>query len=338
MRSIEELEAKLAEPSAALVSELVDIEGDIMILGAAGKMGPSLAKLARNASNAGKRAGRVIAVSRFSNAEVREELEAHNIDTITADLLNDSELQALPAAPNVIFMVGSKFGTTGREHFTWACNTYLPGRVAEKFRNSRIVAFSTGNVYPLTPVIYGGSSEENPTGPIGEYAQSSIGRERMFEHFSRAYGTLVVQFRLNYAIGLRYGVLLEVAQAVRDARLIDLQMGHVNVIWQADANEQALRSLRLCSSPPEILNVTGPETVSVRWLAHRFGEMLGREPSFVNNERDTALLSNASKAHAHFGYPRVSLRQMMQWTVEWLDADGPTLDKPTRFQEREGAF
>lgn len=338
MRSVEELEEKLAEPSAALISDLGGIEGDIMILGAAGKMGPSLAKLAHNALREGGFSRRIIAVSRFSKAEAREELESSGIDTVTADLLNDDELQALPEVRNVIFMVGSKFGTTGREHFTWACNTYLPGRVADKFRSSRIVVFSTGNVYPLVPGSSGGSSEETPTGPVGEYAQSCLGRERMFEHFSRTHGTPVVQFRLNYAIDLRYGVLLEVARTVKEGGSIDLRMGHVNVIWQGDANELALRSLRLCTSPPEILNVTGPETISVRWLAQRFGEMLGKEPNFVNDEQETALLSNASKAHAHFGYPRISLRQMMQWTVDWLEAGGPTLDKPTRFQERKGAF
>jgi nucleoside-diphosphate-sugar epimerase len=333
-----ELEARLAQPSDELIADLAGLEGDILVLGAGGKMGPSLAKLARNALHEGKRNRRVIAVSRFSKPQAREELDSFGIDTVTADLLNDDELQELPEVQNVIFMVGSKFGTTGREHFTWACNTYLPGRVADKFRSSRIVVFSTGNIYPLVPVGSGGSSEETPTGPVGEYAQSCLGRERMFEHASRTFGTQVLQFRLNYATDLRYGVLLEVAQAVQEGRPIDLRMGHVNVIWQGDANEMALRSLQLCSSPPTILNVTGPETISVRWLAERFGELLGKEPSFVNEEEATALLSNASKAHAHFGYPRITLRQMMRWTVDWLEAGGSTLGKPTRFGERNGAF
>lgn len=338
MKTAVELEARLAQPSDELIADLAGLEGDILVLGAGGKMGPSLAKLARNALHEGKRNRRVIAVSRFSKPQAREELDSFGIDTVTADLLNDDELQELPEVQNVIFMVGSKFGTTGREHFTWACNTYLPGRVADKFRSSRIVVFSTGNIYPLVPVGSGGSSEETPTGPVGEYAQSCLGRERMFEHASRTFGTQVLQFRLNYATDLRYGVLLEVAQAVQEGRPIDLRMGHVNVIWQGDANEMALRSLQLCSSPPTILNVTGPETISVRWLAERFGELLGKEPSFVNEEEATALLSNASKAHAHFGYPRITLRQMMRWTVDWLEAGGSTLGKPTRFGERNGAF
>ncbi|HEX7021257.1 MAG TPA: NAD(P)-dependent oxidoreductase [Trueperaceae bacterium] len=338
LTTLEELEAELATPSEALIADLAQLDGDLIILGAGGKMGPSLAKLARNAlQQAGNRA-RVIAVSRFSSPELQSELEKAGIETHRADLLHDEELQVLPDAANVIFMAGTKFGTSSRASYTWASNAYLPGRVAQRYRQSRIVVFSSGNVYPLVPVVAGGSSEESPTGPIGEYAQSVLGRERVFEHFSRAFGTPVLLFRLNYAIDLRYGVLLEIARAVREGSPIDLRMGQVNVIWQGDANEMALRSLAHASTPPAILNVTGPEVVSVRWLAERFGVMMGREPHFQGEEQATALLSNASQAHGLFGYPRVGLREMMRWIVAWLAADGPTHDKPTHFQERQGAF
>jgi nucleoside-diphosphate-sugar epimerase len=342
MRTVTELEEALARPSTALVEELAAIDGDIVVLGSAGKMGPSLVRLAHNAvalsgTSQGK-AKQVVAVSRFSQAGVRAELDALGVRTIAADLLEEGALESLPDAANVIYMAGTKFGTSGSEHLTWAQNAFLPGLVGRRYRDSRIVAFSTGNVYPFTPVASVGSRESDPTGPVGEYAQSCLGRERLFEHASRGYGTPVVLFRLNYALDLRYGILLEVAQAVKDGRSIDVTMGHVNVIWQGDANEYALRSLRLCSSPPTILNVTGPETISVRWLAQRFGELLAREPRIVGNEADNALLSNAGKGHELFGAPRVSLDQMIEWTAAWVKADGETLGKPTHFATRDGRF
>lgn len=277
-------------------------------------------------------------MSRFSSGDLRSELESAGIGTLAADLLDEQTLAGLPEAQNVIYMAGNKFGTTGREYFTWAMNAYLPGRVAEKYKTSRIVAFSSGNIYPLTDIKFGGASEETVPSPVGEYAQSCLGRERVFEYFSRKNGTPLVNFRLNYAIDMRYGVLLEVAKAVKEGRPIDLNMGMVNVIWQGDANEMAIRSLVLCASPPVALNVTGPETVSVRWLAERFGDAFGVKPVFAGEEQPTALLSNASAAHAKLGYPRVSLRQMIEWTAEWVEAGGETLSKPTHFQERAGAF
>jgi nucleoside-diphosphate-sugar epimerase len=338
METIEQLEAGLAKPSEGLIADMAGLDGDILILGIGGKMGPSLARLVRNAVEQTGVDKNIVGVSRFSSGTLEEELRADGIETIAADLLDDRQLQSLPVVENVIYMAGVKFGTTGQEHLSWAMNSYLPGRVAEKFKESRIVVFSTGNVYPFTPVTLGGTSEEHPTGPVGEYAQSCLGRERVFEHFSRKYDIPMLLFRLNYAIDMRYGVLLEVATAVKEQRPVDLSMGHVNVIWQGDANEAAIRSLTICSSPPKILNVTGPETVSVRWLAERFGELFEVKPLFTNEEQDTALLSNASRAHELFGYPRVPLRQMIKWTAKWVEAGGPTLDKPTHFQEREGNF
>lgn len=338
MKTIEELENKLSQPSIDLIKEIQMLDGDILILGVAGKMGPTLAKLARNAIRQAGVDKKVIGVSRFSEKALQDDLEANGVETISADLLNEQDLQGLPDVKNVIYMIGKKFGTQGNENLTWAMNAYLPGRVAEKFKNSRMVVFSSGNVYPLTPLSMGGAGENYPTGPIGEYAQSCLGRERIFEYFSHKYRIPMVQFRLNYAIDLRYGVLLEVAKAVKEERPIDLRMGHANVIWQGDANEMAIRSLGVCDYPLRTLNVTGPETVSIRWLAERFAERFGVEPNFIHEEQQTALLSNASQAHQLFGYPKVSLRDMIDWTAEWLVVGGSTLNKPSHFQEREGNF
>lgn len=338
MKSLEEIKNYLVEPSNELVEKIKNLDGDILILGIGGKMGPDIAKMAKNAIDRAGIKKKVIGVSRFSSGNLQQELEDFGIETIACDLLEDEQLINLPDAKNVIYMAGRKFGTSGSEHLTWAMNAYLPGRVAEKYKNSRIVVFSTGNVYPLTPVKRGGASEEHPTGPVGEYAQSCLGRERVFEYFSRKYEIPMTFFRLNYANDLRYGVLYEIASAVMEERPIDLSMGHVNIIWQGDANEYALRSLGIADCPPCILNVTGPEIVSVRWLAERFGEGFGKKPIFINEEEDTALLSNASKSHKLFGYPRVSLRQMIEWQIEWLKAGGEVIDKPTHFQERRGEF
>jgi nucleoside-diphosphate-sugar epimerase len=338
LETLQQLECRLAEPSPACVDDIGKLSGDILILGVGGKMGPSLARMARNAVREAGVNKRIIGVSRFSTGGLAEELEAEGIATVAADLMDDEQLQALPDAENVIYMVGFKFGSTGQEHLAWAVNTFLPGRVAQRFGHSRIAAFSTGNVYPLTPWRAGGATEEHPTGPVGEYAQSCLGRERILQFFSRQQQTPMVLLRLNYAIDLRYGVLLDVATAVRDRRPIDVSMGYANVIWQGDANEMALRSLRLAASPPRVLNITGPETTSIRWLGERFGELLGVKPVFAGVEQDTALLSRASLAHRLFGQPRVSLQQMIEWTARWVEVGGHTLDKPTHFQEREGRF
>jgi nucleoside-diphosphate-sugar epimerase len=338
MTELELLEQDLLRPSEALVQDMRSIEGDIILLGVAGKMGPSMARLAKQAADSAGVKRRIIGVSRFSEADTQAQLEADGIETHAADLLNEDDLAALPDAPNVIYLAGTKFGTTGKEFFTWAMNAYLPGRVAERYKNSRIVAFSTGNVYPFSPVSHGGVSEDQPTGPVGEYGQSCLGRERVFQYFSSKYNIPTLIYRLNYAIDLRYGVLLEVARSVAEQRPIDLTTGFVNVIWQGDANEIAIRSLLHCDVPAKILNVTGPETVSIKWLAEQFGAHFGKTPVFLNEVQPTALLSNASLAHQLFGYPRVTLRQMIELTVAWLKQGGKTLNKPTHFQERNGKF
>ncbi len=338
MTELEVLEQELLKPSDALVTDIGKIEGDIIILGVGGKMGPSMAKLARKAILQAGINKRVIGISRFSEAGTREELEAEGIETVSADLLKEDELAALPDAPNILYLAGTKFGTTGKEPFTWAMNSYLPGRVAERYQKSRIVAFSTGNVYPFVPINSGGLSEEVTPAPVGEYGQSCLGRERVFQYFSERYQIPTLIYRLNYAIDLRYGVMLEIAKAVMADKPIDLTTGNVNVIWQGDANEIAIRSLLHCDVPANILNVTGPETLSVRWLAEQFGLLLDKQPQFVNEIQPMALLSNASKAHKLFGYPRVTIRQMIEMTVQWLRAGGKTINKPTHFQERKGQF
>jgi nucleoside-diphosphate-sugar epimerase len=338
MTDLERAEFDLLQASGALVSDMYDIAGDIMLLGVGGKMGPSMARLAKQAADKAGVKKRIIGVSRFSDPEKRSGLEAEGIETIAADLLNEAHLQNLPDAPNIIYLAGNKFGTTGKEPFTWAMNAYLPGRVAERYKNSRIVAFSTGNVYPFLPIHSGGPSEEHPVAPVGEYGQSCLGRERIFQYFSQQYHIPTLIYRLNYAIDLRYGVLLEIAKAVYEGKPVDLTTGCVNVIWQGDANEIALRALKHCEVPAKILNVTGPETISVKWLAEQFAQLFGREPLFINEVQPTALLNNASEAHRIFGYPRVTLKQMIGLTASWLKGGGKTLNKPTHFQERKGQF
>lgn len=338
MNELEQLEKELLKPSDALIADMRRLKGDIILLGVAGKMGPGMARLAREATDRAGVRRRIIGVSRFSEPESRAQLEAEGIETVPADLLNEEQLASLPDAPNVLYLAGTKFGTTGKESFTWAMNAYLPGRVAERYKNSRIVAFSTGNVYPFTPVAEGGASEDQPTGPVGEYGQSCLGRERIFQHFSTKYNIPTLIYRLNYAIDLRYGVLLEIAKSVAGQRPIDLTTGFVNVIWQGDANEIAIRAFHHCEVPAKILNVTGPETISVRWVAEQFGSHFGKAPKFINDVQPTALLSNASLAHRLFGYPRVTLRQMIEVTARWVREGGKTLNKPTHFQERQGKF
>jgi len=334
----DQLEEALSRPTPADVAALRALDGDIMLLGVGGKMGPSLARLARRASEEAGVSRRILGVSRFSEPGLRESLQSSGIETIPCDLLDRAGLAALPIVPNVLFMTGRKFGSTGQAWLTWAMNVLVPALVAERFRESRIVAFSSGNVYPLTLVQHGGPTEDHPPDPVGEYAISALGRERMFEHFSHQYGTAAVILRLNYAIDLRYGVLRDVADKVYHSAPVDLAMGAANVIWQRDANSVALRAFAHAQSPPLILNLTGPETVSIRAVAQRFGQLFGLEPILTGAEAATALLNNASRCHALFGYPSVSLDQMIQWIAHWVGLGGRSLGKPTHFEQRDGKF
>ena len=281
---------------------------------------------------------RVYGVSRFSQPDLQAKLESWGIKTIRCDLLDRDALPDLPDSHNVILMAGQKFGTAGNPAQTWALNTHLPALVAERFVQARVVVFSTGNVYPLTALSTGGAQETDLPQPVGEYAASCLGRERIFEHFSLTQGLRCAIMRLNYAIDLRYGVLLDTAQKVLARQAVDVSMGAVNVIWQGDANAQALALLRHCASPPFVLNVTGPETVSVRWLAERFGQIFGVAPIFEGQESQSALLSNAARANYLFGYPTVSLAQMIEWIADWVKQGGSTLNKPTHFETRDGQF
>jgi len=333
-----ELEEFLSRPSEADVAAMAQLDGDLLILGVGGKMGPSLARRARRAVQNAKLKKRIVAVARFSDNRLRDNLESEGVETLVSDLLEPGALAKLPDIPNVIFMAARKFGTTGSEDLTWAMNTLLPGLVAERYRASRIVTFSTGNVYPLTDVALGGAVESTPTAPESEYAQSALGRERMFQYGSRQWGTPVVILRLNYAIDLRYGVLLDIGTAVFERRPIDLRMAFVNVIWQGDANSVCLRSFAHCQSPPLILNLTGPETLSVRHIAEEFGQRFGVPPTFQSEQMPTALLSNAAKAHQLFGPPAVSVSEMIDWTAAWISSGAPCLNKPTHFQVRDGKF
>lgn len=338
MTSLDLRYKELLQPSEALIADIASLDGDILILGAGGKMGPSLARLAKQAANLAGVNKKIIGVSRFSESGLQDQLNKEGIETISADLLEDEQLQKLPEVKNVLYLAGTKFGTQGKEAYTWAMNTYLPGRVAQKYRNSRIVVFSTGNVYPLTPVILEGATENQSPEPIGEYAQSCLGRERLFQYYASKYSTPLVIYRLNYANDVSYGVLLDIAKAVKEKKPIDISMGHVNVIWQGDANEIAIRALKHCAIPYKVINVTGHQTLSVRWLAEQFGKMFGQTPEFLNEEQPTALLSNASESFRLFGYPKVPLMKMMELLVEWINQGGKTLNKETHFQERKGKF
>ncbi len=335
MRSIEELEQRLSEPSAPLTADLAQLDGDILMLGAGGKLGPSLVRLALRGVPPGKR---VIAVSRFGKGTLADELAAAGAEIICADITDEAALAGLPDIANVIYLVGAKFGSTGNEAGTWYTNAYLPGRVAERFRHSRIVALSTGNVYPFTPVSSGGPTEDTPPGPVGEYAMSCLGRERVFSHFARRYDTRLALIRLNYAVEMRYGVLVDLARAVHAGTPVDVTMSAVNVVWQGYANEVILRALLHADPAPFVLNLAGPETLSVRGLAEALGRRLGRTPEFTGTEAASALLSNAALCHRLFGYPGISAGQLIELTADWIAAGLPLLDKPTGFQKRDGKF
>jgi nucleoside-diphosphate-sugar epimerase len=334
----QELIEALAMPSAADVEAAANLGGDLILLGAGGKMGPTLALRARRAAQMAGAKHRVIAVSRFTSEAAKQEMASTGVETIACDLLDPSALATLPDAENVIYMAGRKFGSTGGEALTWAMNVHLAALVAERFQRSRIVAFSSGNIYPFVPVTSGGATESSPPGPVGEYAQSVLGRERMFEYFSGLYGIPTVLLRLNYAAELRYGVLLDIGNKVFAREPVDVTPGMVNVIWQGDANSVCLRSFGLCQTPPAVLNLTGPEMLSVRQIATRFGEHFGVTPVFTGVESSTALLNNAARCHRLFGYPKVSVEDLIEWTARWIGIGGSTHEKPTHFETRDGKF
>ena len=339
-RTEAELDEELSTPRDATVAALARVPGDIVILGAGGKMGPTLARMAVRAATLADGAARrrVIAVSRFSAAGAEEALRASGVETIRCDLLDREAVRALPDAPNVIYMAGQKFGTTGAPSRTWMQNVVVPAICAERYAGARIVAFSTGNVYPLTPRTSGGSREDDAPAPVGEYAASCLGRERVFEHWSATAGTKVALIRLNYAIDLRYGVLVDIASTIMAGRPVPLAMAHVNVIWQGDANRIALELLPHASSPPLVVNVTGSETIAVRGAAQELGRRMKREPTFSGEESSTALLSDSGKMRRLLGPPSLPLGTLFDWVAAWVSAGNPVLGKPTGFEKRDGAF
>jgi nucleoside-diphosphate-sugar epimerase len=332
--SVEHLEEVMTTPSAALVADLSRAPGDIMVLGVGGKMGPTLARLAKRAVP--KR--EVIGVARFSEPGLRSMLAAAGVRTIECDLLDRAAVARLPAAPNVVFMAGRKFGSTGAEHLTWAMNALVPAIVAERFAHSRIVAFSTACVYPFVPVASGAREDTPTTPPPGEYANSCVARERLFQHFSHRHGTPGRLIRLSYAIDMRYGVLHDVARKVLAREPIDLAMGYVNVIWQGDANSQALRALAHCTAPTTGLNVSGPAATRVRALATEFGERLSVAPVLRGSEAESAWLVDTTAAQRLFGPPEVPLERLIDWTADWVARGMPTLGKDTHFEARDGNY
>jgi nucleoside-diphosphate-sugar epimerase len=334
----ESLEAALSRPTPEVAKALEATQGDLLVLGVAGKMGPTLARMARRALDLSGSKRQVIGAARFSNPKARDSLEKAGVRTVACNLLEREEVQKLPEAGAVVFMAGMKFGSTGAEAETWAANSYLPGLVAERYSGRPTVVFSTGNVYPFVPAGSRGADERTPPAPVGEYAQSALGRERIFEYFSRKRGTPTVIYRLNYAVELRYGILLDVAEKVWSGAPVNIGMGYVNVIWQGDANAIALRCLAAAQSPPAVFNVTGPEALSVRSLAIRFAEIFGKVPLFEGREEPTALLSDASEALRRFGPLAVPLETMIGWVAAWVRKGGPTLRKPTHFETRDGKF
>ena len=332
--SIENLEEVMTTPSAALAADLARVPGDIMVLGVGGKMGPTLARMAKRAAST----KRVIGVARFSEPGLRERLEAHGVDCIAADLLSREALAALPEVPNIVFMAGRKFGSQGSEWLTWAMNAHVPALVAERYRASRLVVFSTACVYPFVNVTGRGAREDvAPTPPSGEYANSCVARERMFEHFSHRHGTPGRLIRLSYAIDMRYGVLHDLAKRIVAREPIDLSMGHANIIWQGDANEWALRALRACTTPTSALNVSGP-VVDLRAAAVGLGKRLGIDPVFTGSQAGTAWLIDSSRAEALFGPPGVNLDTLLDWTADWTSRGLESLGKPTHYEARDGRY
>ncbi len=338
IENITQLDDLLSRPSPSVVEAMGRLDGDIIFLGAAGKMGPSLAIMAKRASERAGVKRRVVGVSRFSKPETAAYLEAQGVETIRCDLLDPEAVAALPHVPNVVFMAGFKFGATAQPAFMWAVNTVLPGLVCRHFRGSRMVAFSSGNVYGLVPVAGSGSKEEDVPEPQGEYAMSVLGRERVFQYYSERDATPAVLLRLNYACELRYGVLVDLAQKVWAEQLIDLAMGYLNCIWQGDANAIALESFELAASPAAVLNLAGPEQLSVRELAKAFATRMNKTAHFTGTEGPTALLNNAARALDRSGAPRVSVDQMLDWIAAWVSSGGSSLGKPTHFESRDGKF
>jgi len=338
IESVDELEDLLSTPSEPAIEALRTLDGDLLLLGVGGKMGPTLARMAVRANEAAGRSRTIYGVARFSRPGLEERLRGWGIETVRCDLLDRESVARLPRAPNILWLAGRKFGTSHDAAATWAMNVIAPAFVTDAFRGARTVAFSTGNVYPLVPIESGGSREEDELAPDGEYGRSALGRERVFEYASVAYGSPTAILRLNYAVEMRYGVLVDIACRVRDGETIDLSMGHVNVIWQADANAAALAAFQHARSPARTMNLAGPEILRVRDVANRFGELLGRAPRLEGEESPDALLNNGARGRELWGPPRVGAERIIEWIADWIARGQPLHGLPTHFEERSGAF
>jgi nucleoside-diphosphate-sugar epimerase len=338
IKTEKELNDLLSEPTPGLIEFMGKLKGDLLILGTGGKIGHTMARMAVRAIEASGVKRKVIGVDTFPNDGVRKMLDKLGVETHKANLLQPGALEQLPDAENVLYMVGFKFGSTGAEWNTWTINVYLTGLCAQRYKKSRIVTFSSGNIYPFLPVGSGGATEETPVVPVGEYAMTTLGRERMFDYVANHEGTKVLQFRLNYAAELRYGIVHDVATKVWNGAPIDVSMGHVNVVWQGYVCNVALQCFGLAESPARTVNVAGPETVSIRWMANRLGKLMGKEPRIVGEESPNALLSNAAPCHKLFGYPQVNVDTMIEWVAYWVARGGASLGKPTHYETRDGKF
>ncbi len=336
--TIDELEEVLSRPPVRLIEACSEMQGDLILLGVGGKMGPTMARMAQRAFQHAGVKHRVIGVSRFSDPTLRQRLAEWDIQTIACDLLDDAQVQKLPDAPHVVAMSGFKFGASEHPERAWAANCYMPALISHRYRDSRIAAFSTGNVYGLVPRNSGGSVETDPPCPEGEYAMTALGRERMYEYFSQQHHTPVVLLRLNYATELRYGVLVDLARRVAAGQPVDISMSYVNVIWLADANAMALLALAHAASPAKLLNLAGPDILSTREICTQMAAMMNRSPQFIGQEHDDALLNNGQLGHQILGRPAMSIEQMLAWTTQWIAGGGAILDKPTHFQTRSGKF
>lgn len=335
---VAQLDDMLSAPNKHALGAMRELDGDLMVLGVGGKMGPTLARMAKRATDEAGVPRRVIGVSRFSSPETREQLEDWGIQTVACDLLDELAIAKLPEAPNIVCMTGLKFGASTNPSLTWAMNCYLPALISNRFRDSRIAAFSSGNVYGTVPFETGGSIESDPLNPIGEYAITVLGRERMLEYFSRELEIPLTLLRLNYATELRYGVLVDLAQKVLGSEPIDLSMSYFNVIWQAEANAMALASLLHTETPPRVLNIAGSEMLRVRDVCEEFGRLLNKPVRLVGEESPDALLNNAAASYKLVGQPEVSANQMVRWTADWIVRGGESLGKPTHFESRDGRF
>jgi len=334
----QQLENVLTTPDEALVAAIGALKSPLVVLGAAGKMGPTLCRLAKRAADQAGHDLDVLAVSRFSDPSVRDDLEAHGVRTARADALNPADLHALPDSENVVYLIGMKFGTSNDPSMTWAVNTLAPAYAAERYRAARIVALSTGNVYPLAPVSAGGSRETDPLTPLGEYANAAVARERILEHASKSHDIPICVIRLSYALDLRYGVVHDLAQRVWNGQPIPLANGHFNAIWQGDANALILRSFGLASAPPTAINLTSPAIHSVRDIATRLGALMGKAPQFEGEESGTAFVSNTRRMIERLGEPATPIDTVLRWTAEWLAQGGRSLGRPTHFETRDGIY